>query len=156
MNEKILGMANQYEDDSFFTHAGFTDEARAVAERDLNLVLPEQYFEYLKAFGHGGVGGVEVLGVGCDGGLIFVENTLFYRKYGLPLNLVVIENHDEWLACVDCETGKIVTWSQGGEVPLNTTALMTMSSKSFERRSTICGLYRSCCKRVIGQKALRV
>lgn len=116
MNEKILGMANQYEEDSFFTHAEFTDEARAVAEHDLNLVLPEQYVEYLKAFGHGGVGGVEILGVGCDGSLIFAVNTLLYRKYGLPLNLVVIENHDEWLACADCETGKIVAWSQGGEV----------------------------------------
>ena len=41
---------------------------------------------------------------------------LRHHRDGLPLNLVVIENHDEWLACADCETGKTVTWSQGGEV----------------------------------------
>ena len=115
MNEKILEIATRYEESSFFTRAGFSDEARASAESELNLTLPEQYVEYLNIFGHGGVGGVEILGVGCDGTLIFVEDTVFYRKYGLPLNLVVVENHDEWLTCIDCSTGKIVSWSQDEE-----------------------------------------
>lgn len=32
------------------------------------------------------------------------------RNETLPVNLVVIENVDEWLTCVDCNTGKIVSW----------------------------------------------
>ena len=116
MNKEIVEMATRYEENSFFTHAEFTDELRAAAESELKLKLPEQYVDYLKAFGHGGVGGVEILGIGCDGSLIFVEDTKLSRKYGLPMNLVVIENHDEWLSCVDCDTGKMVTWAQDEEV----------------------------------------
>ncbi len=54
MNEKILEMVAQYKEDSFFTYAEFTDEARVRAEKSLNVILPDQYVEYLKAFGHGG------------------------------------------------------------------------------------------------------
>lgn len=116
MNDQILNMVDQHREDSFFTHAEFNDETRALAEQKLGLRLPEQYVEYLKTFGHGGVGGVDILGVGCNGSLIFVEETLLYRKYGLPKNLVVIENQDEWLVCIDSVTGKIVSWSQGEDV----------------------------------------
>ncbi|WP_195419750.1 SMI1/KNR4 family protein, partial [Collinsella sp. D33t1_170424_A12] len=91
MNHQILNMVDQHRENSFFTHAEFNDETRALAEQKLGLRLPEQYVEYLKTFGHGGVGGVDILGVGCDGSLIFVEETLLYRKYGLPKNLVVVE-----------------------------------------------------------------
>lgn len=112
MNEIIVEMATRYSENSFFTRAGFTDEAREAAETTLGVTLPDQYVEYLKAFGHGGVAGVEILGVGCDGSLFFVEDTLLYRKYGLPVNLVVVENQDEWQMCSDCSTGKIVSWSR--------------------------------------------
>ena len=55
MNEKIFEMVAQYKEDSFFTYAEFTDEARVRAEKSLNVILPDQYVEYLKAFGHGGL-----------------------------------------------------------------------------------------------------
>lgn len=112
MNEAIIEMATRYEEDSFFTRTGFTDEARKTAECTLGVSLPNQYVEYLETFGHGGVAGVEILGIGHDGSLIFVEQTMLYRKYGLPKNLVAIENQDEWLMCADCNTGKIVSWSR--------------------------------------------
>ncbi len=112
MNERILEMVAQHKGDSFFTYAEFTDEARLRAERALAVSLPEQYVEYLKTFGHGGVAGVEILGIGHDGSPIFVDRTIFYRGYGLPENLVVVENQDEWLTCIDCDTGKIVSWAQ--------------------------------------------
>lgn len=118
MNKKILDMVSQHKEDSFFTRTGFTDELRVEAERKLGLTLPSQFVEYLANFGHGGIGGVEILGVACDAELIFVEETELYRKYGLPNNLVVIENHDEWLSCIDCDNGKVVTWAQGEEVLL--------------------------------------
>ncbi len=116
MNEKILEMVLQHKEDSFFTYAEFTDEARVKAEEALSITLPEQYVEYLKAFGHGGVAGVEILGIGCDASMIFVDNTMLYRDSGLPENLVVIENCDEWLYCVDCTNGTVVSWEIDGEV----------------------------------------
>lgn len=116
MNEKILEMVAQYKEDSFFTYAEFTDETRVTAEKALKVILPEQYAEYLKAFGHGGVAGVEILGMGCDGSMIFVDSTLRYRGYGLPENLVVVENCDEWLYCVDCSNDAVVSWEIDGEV----------------------------------------
>ncbi len=116
MNEKILEMVAQYKGDSFFTYAEFTDEARVRAEKSLNVILPDQYVEYLKAFGHGGVAGVEILGMGCDGAMIFVDSTTLYRGYGLPESLVVVENCDEWLYCIDCSNGAVVSWEIGGDV----------------------------------------
>ena len=116
MNEKILETAVQYKKDSFFTYAEFTDEVRVKAEKILSVILPEQYVEYLKAFGHGGVAGVEILGIGCDASMIFVDSTMLYRGYGLPKNLVVVENCDEWLYCVDCANGTVVSWEIDGDV----------------------------------------
>ena len=53
-----------------------------------------------------------LLGVGLDGSMAFLEETLDYRKYGLPHNLLAVENCDEWLYCLDCDTGEVVSWSQ--------------------------------------------
>ena len=44
--------------------------------------------------------------------MLFLETTLRYRKYGLPHNLLAIENVDEWLYSIDCDTGSVVSWSQ--------------------------------------------
>ena len=82
----------------------------ANAEDILGLKLPKQYVDFLKMFGHGGIGGIEIIGIGLTGRLIFVERTLDYRDEGLPDNLVVIENVDEWVDCIDCNTGKVVSW----------------------------------------------
>ena len=112
MNETIAKMAKEYEEDSFFTHAPFTDEMLGAAQCELGVVLPTQYVDSLKEFGHGGVAGVSIEGVGCDGSLIFVEDTIEYRGLGMPSNLVIVENIDEWVYCIDCDTGHIVSWSQ--------------------------------------------
>lgn len=58
----------------------------------------------------------EILGVGLTGKMIFVESTLEYRADELPGNLVVIENVDEWLMCLDCDTGKVVSWDFTGYI----------------------------------------
>jgi len=36
------------------------------------------------------------------------------RAEGLPENLIVIENADEWLYCIDASTGKVVSWDMSG------------------------------------------
>lgn len=66
----------------------------------------------MKEYSYGGIGGVTVLGIGLDGSMAFLEVTLDYREYGLPHNLLAVENCDEWLYCLDCDTGKVVSWSQ--------------------------------------------
>ncbi len=116
MNELILETIKKYEEPGDFTHITVTDEMIATAEKSLDLKLPKQYIEFLKMFGHGGIGGLEVLGFGLTGRMIFVDTTLEYRDEDLPKNLVVIENVDEWLTCIDCKTEKIVSWDFGGYV----------------------------------------
>ena len=56
------------------------------------------------------------MGFGFTGSMIFVDATLDYREDDLPKNLVVIENVDEWLTCIDCDTGKIVSWDFSGYI----------------------------------------
>ena len=112
MNEKINKLVAEHESDSFFTKVAPTDEMIADAQEKLGVALPAQYVDYLKAFSHGGIGGVEILGIGFDGSVIFVEQTLSERNYGLPDNLVVVENVDEWVYCIDCDTEAVVSWSQ--------------------------------------------
>lgn len=93
-----------------------TNDIIATAETVLNIKLPDQYVSFLKMFGHGGIGELEVLGYGLNGSMIFVDATMNYRGEGVPENLVVIENVDEWLMCIDCNTGKIVSWDFSGNI----------------------------------------
>ena len=78
--------------------------------------LPEQYLAFLDGYGRGGLDGLEILGVGLDGSIAFLDETLEYREFGLPSNLVAIENCDEWLECIDCDSGEVVSWDMGGEI----------------------------------------
>jgi len=106
MNEMIIETIRKYEVPGDFTHTAVSSKMIATAEHVLKIKLPEQYIAFLKMFGHGGIGGLEVLGFGLTGRMIFVDTTIEYRDEGLPHNLVVIENVDEWLTCIDCNTGK--------------------------------------------------
>ena len=114
MNTLILDTIKLYEQPNDFTHATVTDDMIRSAESILNIKLPDQYVSFLKMFGHGGIGGLEVMGFGLTGRMIFVDATMDYRKEGMPENLVVVENVDEWLTCIDCSTGKIVSWDFSG------------------------------------------
>ena len=55
------------------------------------------------------------MGVGKNKKLIFKDETLKYRTYGLPHNLIVIENCDEWVYCIDSLNGKVKMWSRDKE-----------------------------------------
>ena len=65
-----------------------------------------------KNYGQGGIGGVEILGISKINKAMFKDKTLEYRNYGLPNNLIVIENCDEWLYCIDVDTEKVVSWDR--------------------------------------------
>lgn len=116
MNNQIIETIEQYEQEGDFNYAKVSDEMISNAEMLLGIKLPEQYVDFLKRYGHGGIGGIEVIGVGLTGRMIFVDTTLDYREEDLPKNLVVIENVDEWLCCIDCNTGKIVSWDFTGYI----------------------------------------
>ena len=116
MNDIILKTIKQYEQDGDFNYASVTDEMISDAEHKLGVKLPKQYIDYIKMFGHGGIAGIEILGVGLTGRMIFVDTTLEYRNDDLPTNYVVIENVDEWLMCIDCSTEKIISWDFTGYV----------------------------------------
>lgn len=96
-----------------FTYAVVTDEMLKEAEKNMGIKLPEEYCLFLKEFGHGGIGGIEVLGVGNNGDRVFETETLKYREYGLPEGLIVIENCDEWVYCLNTDNGNVVMWCYG-------------------------------------------
>lgn len=112
MNDKISALIAQHENKGDFTHVALTPEMLETAQEQLGVTIPQQFLDYLNAYSHGGIGGIEILGVGLDGTMLFLETTFRYRKYGLPQNLLAIENCDEWLYCIDCDTGEVVSWSQ--------------------------------------------
>ena len=89
--DELYAFVKKYESIGDFTYADVTDEMLNGVERGLNIKIPEEYKRFLKEFGHGGIGGLEILGVGKNGSLIFEKETLKYRAYGLPAELIVIE-----------------------------------------------------------------
>lgn len=116
MNDKIVNMIKKYEQKGDFNYAPVSEEMLEQSEERLNVKLPKQYKDYIKMFGHGGIAGLEIMGVGLTGKMLFLESTLEYRGEGLPENLVVIENVDDYLTCIDCKTGKVVSWDFSGYI----------------------------------------
>lgn len=112
MNKQIAELVSEHKKDGFFTRVALTPCMIEAAQEQLGLTIPRQFIDYLNIYGHGGIGGVEILGVGLTGKMLFLEATLTYRKYGLPNNLLMIENVDEWVYCIDCDTNAVVSWSQ--------------------------------------------
>ena len=112
MNAQIRALIAQHEQKGDFTHVAPTEEMLASAQRLLGITIPQQFVEFLQEYSYGGIGGVTILGIGLDESMAFLEVTLDYREYGLPHNLLAVENCDEWLYCLDCDTGEVVSWSQ--------------------------------------------
>lgn len=113
MDAKLQKLIHACENPGDFTHTNISNNELELAEKELHVTLPTQYVDFLICYGHGGIGGVEVIGIGKNGKLLFVEETKKYREYGLPENYLVIENCDEWVYCIDCSTQKVVSWSNG-------------------------------------------
>jgi hypothetical protein len=116
MNDKIRSLILHYEQDGDFTRVKLTDAMLEEAQNQLGLTIPSQFVDYLAEFSHGGIAGVVIMGVGLNGSMVFVEATLNMRTHGLPESLLVVENCDEWLYCIDCSNGAVVSWEIGGEV----------------------------------------
>lgn len=103
--EQILKLIQDYGEEDDFT--GVSNSANILkVEEMLGLKLPKSYKWFIENYGHGGINGVEVYGISKADIPSCVRHTNNYRQYGLPVELVVIENCDEWLYCID--TGKMV------------------------------------------------
>lgn len=113
MDTKLQMLIHKFERPGDFTHTSISTSALELAEKELHITLPKQYVDFLTCYGHGGIGGVEVIGIGRTGKPLFVEETQKYREYGLPKNYLVIENCDEWVYCIDSTSQKVVSWSNG-------------------------------------------
>lgn len=112
MKEKIKNIIDKYSEEACFT-GKVTD--KSVIENSLDELGASKLNDYrwfLENYGQGGIGGVEILGISKTNKAVFKDVTLRYRKFNLPENLIVMENCDEWLYCIDINTCKIVSWDR--------------------------------------------
>lgn len=112
MKEEIQKLIEEYSEDAIFTGKISSDDIIESAITELGVNIPNDYRWFLKNYGQGGIGGVDILGISKVNKAIFKDKTLEYRKYGLPNNLIVVENCDEWLYCIDVDTEKVVAWDR--------------------------------------------
>lgn len=105
---RIEANAEIFEDAFFMTKPSDKDIQKS--EQELGFKIPESYRWFLKEYGHGGFF-FEFLGYGITGSALFVQETLKERKKGLPDNLLVVENCDEYVMCINTDNGNIVSWS---------------------------------------------
>lgn len=107
MNINLLKMINEYVEEGDFT-GEISDNDIMIAEETLKLIFPKEYKDFVRMYGSGGIAGVEVHGVEGSEYASVVENTVRYRKLGLPTKYVVIENVDEFVYCLNTEEDHIV------------------------------------------------
>jgi hypothetical protein len=112
MTEEIKKIIDTYEEKGDFTYTTITNDQIEEAQKALGVKIPEQYLDFLRTYGHGGIGGIEIIGIGKSGKMLFLDETLKYREYGLDEKLILIENCDEWVYCIDCKNNRIVSWSR--------------------------------------------
>jgi len=115
MISRIEQLIEQYQEKGDFLYTSPPKSLISAAEERLGVKLPEEFKWFLNKYGYGGIGGLEIFGVGKNSKCIFEDMTLKYRQYGLEKELVVIENCDEWLYCINTNNEKIVMWFADNE-----------------------------------------
>lgn len=113
MYDYLYNVIKENESKGDFTYAKVTESMLNEAEAQLGIKLPSAYRWFLTNFGQGGIGGIEVLGFGKNGKMVFVDETIKFRSYGLPQDVVLIENCDEWVYCIQSQNGKVGMWAPG-------------------------------------------
>lgn len=88
-------------------------------ENQINTKLPECYRWYLSEYGSGGIGGVDVLGIGIDNYNTCIEYIEDFKSHGLPDHFIPLIDCDEYLYCMDLSRVKdgdcnIVMWDSLG------------------------------------------
>ncbi|SFS41416.1 SMI1/KNR4 family protein [Marininema halotolerans] len=93
------------------------------AEALLEVNFPDSYKWYIQNYGHGGLEGVEILGI-AQIAMPVVETTIDYRQYGLPQQYIVIEDCGEYVYCLDTsrmenEECPIINWAIWEPIPID-------------------------------------
>ncbi|WPC43877.1 SMI1/KNR4 family protein [Clostridium sp. JS66] len=110
---RIIGGKKHYSN-----YTGGVDNSRVLQiETILKVDLPESYKWFLQNYGHILIMGIEIYGVSKGEIPSCIKATERYRKFGLPLQFVVIESSDEWIYCLDTSDIKdgectIVDWDR--------------------------------------------
>ncbi|MED0906563.1 SMI1/KNR4 family protein [Bacillus nitratireducens] len=98
-NELIIFIQDNSEEDDFT--GGVSEEIIKKAENQLGIKFPDSYKWFLAKYGSGGIFGVDILGCGKASKPAVISNTESFRDIGLPHELVIIENCDEFVYCLD-------------------------------------------------------
>lgn len=116
MDEKIIKMIENYgEEDDFFGEV--SEEYINKAEERLKVKFPRSYRNFIKKYGSGGICGVELEGVQGNLGASVVDATERWRKLGLSLNLIVLEDSGEFVRCMysaDIKDDRVFSWERAG------------------------------------------
>lgn len=115
MNTKLYELIKANETEKSFTYPKVNEIDIAKAEEELGVTIPQSYRSFLIEFGMGGLDGMDILGFGINKQAIFVEFTKDRRTYGMPQNVIAIENCDEWVYCIHSETGAVMEWYRDSE-----------------------------------------
>ncbi|MDR2570708.1 MAG: SMI1/KNR4 family protein [Oscillospiraceae bacterium] len=99
MNEIITKMVEEHEEDSMIWGA-VTGDAIVNTENALGVKFPKDYREFIKAYGSGGIGGVEIEGVEGEEASV-IDATERYRKFGLDTSMVVVMDSGAFVKCID-------------------------------------------------------
>lgn len=110
--ETVVSKINENEEvfEDAFLFTDVSDEDIKSAEDRLGFEIIQDYKKFLKKYGHGGFF-FEFLGFVKNGKALFVDETLKFRKRGLPDEFMVFENCDEYVRCINSKTGEVVNWS---------------------------------------------
>ena len=98
--------------DEIFVTGGVSEETLGELERSLSIYLCESMRKFLSECGMLLGFGIEILGCGKNGKSPLVNETIKYRELGLNKNYIVIRNVDEWVYCLDNNTGVIYSWDR--------------------------------------------
>ncbi|WP_244886811.1 SMI1/KNR4 family protein [Rossellomorea vietnamensis] len=107
LDHNLLKMINEYVEEGDFT-GSISENDIMNAEIALELSFPQEYKEFVRMYGSGGIGGVEIHGVEGPEYASVVEHTVRYRKLGLPTKYVVLEHADEFVYCLNTEEDHVV------------------------------------------------
>lgn len=98
--KKIVELINKGLQDGDFSGPADINKVNLILS-SLGVSLPKTYKWFQQRYGHGGIGGLEILGVTKGEVPSCVIETERFRKLGLPPTYVVVENCDEWIFCLD-------------------------------------------------------
>lgn len=107
--DRLEKFINENQDEMFFT-GGITDDQIHHLEQELDLKFHKDMYNFLCKYGLLMGYGIEILGCGKNGISSMVKETKRYREFGLDKEFLVIRNSDEWIYCMNNNTGAISLW----------------------------------------------